>query len=69
LSFEGSRLVSCHFTELSTIGTKTYRIDLDNVVVGAPAAGAPATIVDGPRVRWRNSTGPVGTIAPGTYTT
>jgi hypothetical protein len=66
--FEGSQLTSCRFMESSAL-TRTYRIDVDHAVVATPPAGASPTRVDGPRVRWRNGSGPTGTIAPGTYTT
>ena len=68
-SFEGSTFTSCHFKETTGVGTKNYRIDLDNVVVRVPPAGAQPTTVDGPRVHWRTASGATGTIKPGTYTT
>jgi hypothetical protein len=67
-TFAGSKLTSCHFKE-SPAFTRSYRIDLDEVVVGKPAAGASATVVDGPRVRWGTANGKTGAIAPGTYST
>jgi hypothetical protein len=62
-SFSGSRITSTHFTETATL-TRNYGIGTTNVVVGTPAAGAPATVVDGPHVTWGGRT---GVIAPGTY--
>lgn len=67
-TFRGSRLVSCQFEESGL--SRTYYINLETAAVGTPAAGDPPTRVMGPRVHWRNPTGPTGAdIAPGMYTT
>lgn len=67
--FQGSAIVSCAFRESPEIadGTRRYYIDVEGVVVLAPAAGDSPTTVEGPRVRWQSIDGPIGVIAPGTY--
>ncbi len=68
-SFQGSRITSCHFTESAAVasGSRNYAIGVTSVTVGTPAAGANATVVDGPHVHWDSSTGRIGTIPPGMY--
>ena len=67
--FTGCALKSCHFEESSAVaaGSSHYDIALNTVTVAAPSAGAPATHVDGPKVKWGSTTGPTGDIAPGSY--
>jgi hypothetical protein len=68
-TLQGSMLTSCHFMEGGGVatGTKTYFIDVTNVLVGMPAQGDAATHVDGPHVKWNSVTGSTGDIAPATY--
>jgi hypothetical protein len=67
--FAGSTMKSVLFRESSAIasGSRNYSINVSNVRVLTPDAGALPTRLDTQRVHWDTPTGKTGTISPGVY--
>ncbi|HVK88907.1 MAG TPA: glycosyl hydrolase family 28-related protein [Kofleriaceae bacterium] len=67
--FVGSQLVSVLFDESAAVsnGSRTYYIATTSTTVGTPPSGGDSTYVEGPRVHWDTTSGPLGTIKPGVY--
>ncbi|WP_053207872.1 right-handed parallel beta-helix repeat-containing protein [Jiangella muralis] len=62
----GARLVACTFTESMGTSARNWYIHLNDILVENDVDGTQTTVT-GPRVHWGSASGPVGTIAEGTY--